>query len=39
MGLIGNVEIVIGGDTHHQILDYIRVPFRCVWCHAYMHVI
>eukprot|EP01018_Ginkgo_biloba_P022601 Gb_35090 [translate_table: standard] len=38
-GLAKSMEIVVGDKTNIQILNYSKVPFCCVQCHLYGHVV
>ena len=38
-GLATKMTIQKGPHTHMQQLDYLGVPFRCVRCHCYDHVV
>jgi hypothetical protein len=38
-GLVESLELWRGQSLHKQILDYVGVPFRCIQCHKYGHVV
>eukprot|EP01018_Ginkgo_biloba_P032610 Gb_14068 [translate_table: standard] len=38
-GLFESMELVAGGKSYTQVLDYVNFPFRCVRCHQYGHVL
>jgi hypothetical protein len=31
------LQINLDGWRHHQVLDYEKVPFKCMVCHAHKH--
>jgi hypothetical protein len=38
-GLAESLEIEVGDGSHTQLLDFYGIPFQCVHCHLYGHVV
>jgi hypothetical protein len=35
--LLEALQINLHGWSHHQVLDYEQIPFKCIVFHAYVH--
>jgi hypothetical protein len=37
--LLESIELVVGDHAYTQILDYLKIPFKCVHYHNYANVV
>jgi hypothetical protein len=38
-GLFESIKLMEGDQSYTQILDYLNIPFKCVHCHNYGHIV